>query len=65
MRRQTFYAGLIASALAAVSHLAVHYAIGPVALAASLESRLFQPDLRPSGRQNATALAEFAIAAIR
>jgi len=63
MRRQTFCAGLIALALVAASHLAVHYAIGPVALAASLEGRLFQPEMRPSAR--AIALASASIGSSR
>jgi hypothetical protein len=58
MMHRTVCAAIIAISLVAGSHLAVRYALDAVAKAATLESRLFQPELRPGGRLNARALAQ-------
>lgn len=65
MSHRTVCAAIIAALLIAASQFAVHYAIDAVARAGTLESRLFQPELRPSDRRNAIALAQTAIRSIR
>jgi hypothetical protein len=65
MTHRTVRAAIIAVLLIAGSHLAVHYAIDAVAKSITLESRLFQPELRPSDRLNSTALAQAASGSIR
>ncbi|MFZ5690288.1 MAG: hypothetical protein ACOY5F_03440 [Pseudomonadota bacterium] len=65
MTLRTVYAAIIAVSLVGGSHLAVHYAIDAVARAGTLESRLFQPELPPSGRRHAIALAQTARGSIR
>lgn len=65
MTHRTVCAAIIAALLIAGSQFAVHYAIDAVARAGTLESRLFQPELRPSGRLNSTALAQAASGLIR
>ena len=65
MRLRTVYAAIIAVSLVACSQFAIHYAIEAVARTATLESRLFQPELRPSNRFDATAMAQAASGLIR
>jgi hypothetical protein len=65
MTLRTVYAAIIAASLVGGSQLAVHYAIDAVARAGTLESRLFQPELRPAGRHNSIALAQAASGSIR
>lgn len=65
MTLRTVYAAIIAVSLIGGSHLAVHYAIDAVARAGTLESKLFQPELRPSDTRNAVALAQTVSGTIR
>jgi hypothetical protein len=65
MTLRTVYAAIIAISLVGGSHLAVHYAIEAVARAGTLESRLFQPELRPSNRLGSIAVAQAASGSIR
>lgn len=65
MMHRTVCAAVIAALLIAGSQLAVHYAIDAVARAGTLESRLFQPELRPSDRLNSIVLARAASGLIR
>jgi hypothetical protein len=65
MPHRTICAAIIAVTLVAGSQLAVHYALDPVARVAMLESRLFQPELRPSIRLNSAILAQAANGSIR
>jgi hypothetical protein len=58
MTLRAVYAAIIAVSLVAGSQLAAHYAIDAVARAGMLESRLFQPELRPSDRLHSIALAQ-------
>jgi hypothetical protein len=58
MTLRAVYAAIIAVLLVAGSQLAVHHAIDAVAKAGTLESRLFQPELRPSDRLLSIALAQ-------
>ena len=58
MTLRAVYAAIIAVSLVAGSQLGVHYAIDAVARAGTLESKLFQPDLRPSNRLNSIAMAQ-------
>jgi hypothetical protein len=64
MTFRTVYAAIIAVSLVGGSHLAVHYALDAVAKAATLESMLFQPELRPGGL-NSIVLAQAASGPIR
>lgn len=61
---RTVCAAIIAVSLVVGSHLAVHYAFDAVAKASSLESRLFQPELRPGERRGPVALARAASGSI-
>jgi len=65
MMHRTARAAIIAVLLVAGSQAAVHYALESVAKAATLESRLFQPQLRPSERITSTALAQASSGSIR
>jgi hypothetical protein len=65
MTLRTVYAAIIAVSLVGGSHLAAHYAIDAVARVGALESRLFQPELRPNNRFGSFALAQTASGAIR
>jgi hypothetical protein len=65
MTRRTLYAAIIAISLVGGSHVAVHCGIDAVARAGTLESRLFQPELRPSDRIKSMALAQSARGFIR
>jgi hypothetical protein len=57
MTHRIVCAAIIAVSLVAGSQLAVHYALDAVARIAAVESRLFQPELRPSNRLRSTAMA--------
>ena len=65
MTYRTVCAAIIAVSLVAGSHFAVHHATGAVAKAGTLESKLFQPELQPSNRLDATAMAQAASGLIR
>lgn len=65
MTRRSACAAIIAVSLIAGSQLAIRYAVDAVARSAALESRLFQPELRPGDRLNATAVAQVATGSIR
>ncbi|MGD9923192.1 MAG: hypothetical protein AB7V13_17370 [Pseudorhodoplanes sp.] len=65
MSHRTLCAALIAVSLPAGTHVAVHYALDSVARATMLESRLFQPELRPSDRGKSIAWAQIVSAPIR
>ncbi len=65
MTYRTACAVIVAVLVVAGSQTAVHYALESVAKAATLESRLFQPELRPSNRLNSIALAQAAGGSIR
>jgi hypothetical protein len=57
MTHRTICAAIIAVLLIAGTQIALHCAIDAVAKSSAPESRLFQPELRPSDRVNSTALA--------
>jgi hypothetical protein len=65
MTIRTVYVAIIAVSLVAGSQLAVHYAIDAVTKAGTLESKLFQPELRPSNRLNSIALAQASSGPVR
>ncbi|HWV41372.1 MAG TPA: hypothetical protein VN004_07065 [Pseudorhodoplanes sp.] len=65
MSHRTVCAGMIAVLLVAGSQFAVHVSLESVARVATLESRLFQPELRPSGRFTSTAVAQASTGTIR
>ncbi|HWV43516.1 hypothetical protein [Pseudorhodoplanes sp.] len=65
MTHRTICAAAIAVSLVGGSQLAVHFALEAVARGSMLESRLFQPDLRPSDRATSTALAQASFADVR
>ncbi|HWV53010.1 hypothetical protein [Pseudorhodoplanes sp.] len=56
---------MIAVLVVAGSQFAIHVSLESVARVATLESRLFQPELRPSGRFTSTAVAQASTGTIR
>lgn len=65
MTLRTAGAAILAMGLIGGSQFAVHCAIDAVARSTALESRLFQPEMRPAGPPKPTALAQAAIGSIR